>query len=142
MKTTFAANSDGTAKKKVRGRPFQKGQSGNKRGRPKRDNDLAALARTYAADAIDTLACIMNDGKAPAAARIKAASELLSRGYGTAPRAIDVSVSHNFSRELSSFLRRLHHQETGQVVENQGNSGLIDTDDAIEVEFDEVVEES
>ena len=140
MTSTLAANSDGTAKKRVRGRPFQKGQSGNKRGRPNRDYDLAALARRYAVDAIDTLACIMNDGKAPPSARIKAASELLSRGYGTAPRAIDINVSHNFSQELSSFLRRLHQEETGPVVENRGNSGLIEAVDATDVEFDEVAE--
>ena len=119
------------------GKKFAPGVSGNKRGRPKRDLDLAAEARLHAQAAIKALADIVNDAEAPPPSRISAASELLDRGFGKAPQSIDMNHKVDFSQELSDFLRRLHQQETGQVVENQGGSGLIDTDDAIEVEFDE-----
>ena len=123
------------------GRKFAPGVSGNKRGRPKRDLDLAAEARLHAQAAIKALADIVKDADAPPPSRISAASELLDRGFGGAPQSIDLKHKHDFSADLSAFLARLHRQETGQVVENQGSSGLIDADDAIEVEFDEVVEE-
>jgi hypothetical protein len=116
---------------------FKPGNRANPRGRPKRDLDLAAEARKHAQSAIKALADIVNDTDAPPPSRISAASELLDRGYGTAPRSIDLNVSHGFSQELSQFLRRLHQEETGQIIENQGGSGLI----AVDIEFDEVVEE-
>jgi hypothetical protein len=61
---------------------FQPGSSGNPGGRPKVLADVQEVARAYSKDAIKTLASIMNNAKAPAAARITAASVLLDRGYG------------------------------------------------------------
>jgi hypothetical protein len=123
------------------GKKFQPGRSGNVRGRPKRDLDLAAEARRHAHKAINALVQIVEDEEQPSPARISAANSLLDRGFGSAPKAIDVNVSHSFSQELSAFLRRLHQQETGQVVENEGNAGLIEAVDATDVEFDEIDEE-
>ena len=60
-------------------------------GRPKRPatiearrlfRDVGTAARERTEDAIDTLADIMRDPKAPAAARVSAAQALLDRGYG------------------------------------------------------------
>ena len=90
------------------GKKFQPGRSGHVRGRPKRDLDLAAEARRHAHKAIKALVEIVEDQEQPSSARISAANELLNRGYGSSPRAIDVNVSHSFSHELSAFLRRLH----------------------------------
>ena len=123
------------------GKKFQPGRSGNVRGRPKRDLDLAAEARLHAQAAIKALADIVNDAEAPPPTRISAASELLDRGFGRAPQSIDMKHKHDFSADLSAFLARLHREDTGQVVESRGNSGLIEADDATDVEFDEVVEE-
>jgi hypothetical protein len=47
-------------------------------------------ARELTEDAIDTLAAIMKDPKAPAGARILAAQALLDRGHGKPPLAVDV----------------------------------------------------
>jgi hypothetical protein len=46
--------------------------------------DVKAMAKTYGADAVDTLAEIMRDTVQPPAARVAAAKELLDRGYGKA----------------------------------------------------------
>ena len=66
----------------VRGRPFQKGTSGNPGGRPRVLADVQELARERSPDAINTLAAIMDDQKAAPAAKVAAANSLLDRGYG------------------------------------------------------------
>src|SRR5207302_1064619 len=71
---------------------FQPGVSGNPGGRPKVLADVQAAAQEHSVDAIKTLASIMNNAKAPAAARIAAASVLLDRGYGKALQTVE---SHN-----------------------------------------------
>jgi hypothetical protein len=65
-----------------KGRPFQKGVSGNPGGRPKVLGDVQELARQQSPQAINTLAEIMGDDEAPPAARVAAANALLDRGYG------------------------------------------------------------
>jgi hypothetical protein len=78
---------------------FKPGVSGNPGGRPKRPQTVEArriilgakeAAREMTLDAIDTLASIMKDPKAPAAARISAAVALLDRGHGRPYQAVDV----------------------------------------------------
>lgn len=51
--------------------------------------EIRSLARAHTASAIKTLAGIMNEKKAPAAARVSAAQALLDRGWGKAPQPID-----------------------------------------------------
>jgi hypothetical protein len=46
---------------------------------------MSLAARKYTEDAITTLATIMEDKGEPASARIRAATELLNRGYGRLP---------------------------------------------------------
>src|SRR4029453_17593723 len=65
-----------------KGRPFRKGVSGNPGGRPKVLGDVQELARQKSPEAINTLVGIMNNEKAPPAARVAAAKALLDRGYG------------------------------------------------------------
>lgn len=44
--------------------------------------DVKAAAQAYTAEAVATLATIMQDAEQPAAARVSAASAILDRGYG------------------------------------------------------------
>lgn len=90
-----------------RGRPFEKGVSGNPRGRPKRDYDIAELARKYSADAIATLATIMIDAGVSPSARVAAANALLDRGYGRAPQSLDLNHRVSLADEFESFIREL-----------------------------------
>ena len=83
---------------------FKKGQSGNPAGRPRRPEarkifaDVKAAARELTQEAIDTLAMIMKDPKAPAAARISAAVAVLDRGHGRPFQAVDVKLDWDFGR--------------------------------------------
>ena len=78
---------------------FRPGVSGNPRGRPRRPAtiearqlvaDVKALARECAPEAISTLKMIMLDTKAPAAARISAASSILDRAHGKPRQEMEI----------------------------------------------------
>ena len=100
----MAGNSNGTAKK-PRGKPFRKGQSGNPSGRPKNtpeQKDALAAIRDLAPNAADVLQQIMVDPNAPAAARIRAAVEILDRTYGKAVTPIEVDDE---KRDILSDIR-------------------------------------
>jgi hypothetical protein len=106
----------------LRSTSFKPGSSGNPSGRPKKPQtmeakrliaDVKAAARELTRDAIDTLASVMKDPKAPPAARISAAVALLDRGHGRPVQAVDVKseVAFDFSRlsvvELDEYERLL-----------------------------------
>ena len=74
---------------------FVPGQSGNPSGRPKRDENLAELARMHTEDAIAVLVSIANDPKVNPNARISAANSLLDRGHGKPPQAVAVKTENN-----------------------------------------------
>jgi hypothetical protein len=66
---------------------FVIGKSGNPGGRPKSAH-LSELARAETDACIATLVRIRDSAKAPAAARIAAARELLDRAYGKASQSV------------------------------------------------------
>src|SRR6476659_4598209 len=77
----------------IRGRPFKKGTSGNPGGRPKVLGDVQELARERSPEAINILANVMRDEKAPPAARVAAANALLDRGYGKPTQPISQTLT-------------------------------------------------
>jgi hypothetical protein len=100
-----APTSKGTAtvSKRPRGKPFQRGQSGNPGGRPKRSAtveahkviaDVKTAARELTPQALGTLQEIMEDKKAPPAARVTAATEILSRGWGRPAQRLEAEAGN------------------------------------------------
>ena len=70
-------------KARLKSGQFAPGQSGNPGGRPKDEHRVAELARSYTAEAIDTLVELMREGK-DERVRGTAAQALLDRGWGKA----------------------------------------------------------
>jgi len=62
--------------------PFRKGQSGNPGGRPKVLADVRDAARAHSVTAISALVEIIENKRAPPAARVAAANSILDRGFG------------------------------------------------------------
>src|SRR5215469_1859131 len=67
-----------TGRKRGKGRPFVKGQSGNPGGRSRAPLNVQELARTHTEDAIQTLAECLRDPRH----KVAAAVALLERGWG------------------------------------------------------------
>ena len=74
---------------------WQKGQSGNPRGRRKEVGPVRELAKQYTEAAIECLAEVMQDKTAPHSARVAAAEALLARGWGKPQQAIEMAVEHS-----------------------------------------------
>ena len=83
-----AKNTGKSRKKMPVGRPFKKGQSGNPGGRPAVIAEVRDLARKQTEKAVKALISIMDNSKAPPAARVGAANSLLDRGWGRPAQVI------------------------------------------------------
>jgi hypothetical protein len=70
-------------------------------GGPKIVGEVQELARQHSGSAIETLAAIMRDKKAPAAARALASNSILDRAYGRPPQTLNANVASRPVREMS-----------------------------------------
>ena len=82
-------DASGDKPKRVVGRPFAKGQSGNPSGLPKELAEVIRLARQHTESSILTLAEISTDPNAPAAPRVAAAQALLDRAWGKPKQEVE-----------------------------------------------------
>ena len=86
---------------------------------------VTTLARQYTEQAVNLLGRIVEDEKAPPAARVAAAQALLDRGWGKAPIQIDLNVRAKFDdflREVGAAATyEMEHPDSdvvmGEVVE-------------------------
>jgi|SRR5215469_7276788 len=84
----MAANSANAPGRRNLGRPWQKGQSGNPRGRSKVDFEIRALCREHTEEAVKALVLALKQPRY----RVAAAMGLLAYGYGRPPAANDVEL--------------------------------------------------
>ena len=78
---------------RINGR-FAPGNSGNPGGRPKQNYVISDLARSHTELAIETLAEIAANQKAPPAARVSASEALLNRGWGKPAQSLDAKIEN------------------------------------------------
>lgn len=67
----------------------------------KTPTDIRSLARSHTETALRTLAGIMEQPDAPAAARVSAATALLDRGWGKPTQTVDMTVRKQIAKDLS-----------------------------------------
>ena len=87
---------------------FKPGQSGNPSGRPKLPKDAKELARMHTPAAIDELAKIGKNRKAPTTARVQALQTLSYVGYGKPISRLRVHAA-NAIEKIDLLMKRQGH---------------------------------
>ena len=72
--------------------------------------DVKAAAREMTPEALSTLQTVMNDPKAPPAARVGAATAVLDRGWGRPTQSIEGQVGLTFERMILMATEREERQ--------------------------------
>ena len=91
----------------------------------KAKTDIRSLARSHTESAINTLKGIMNQTKAPAAARVAAATALLDRGWGKPKQ----EVEHSGSLDLAGILQEIDGQTRGIYRDHGYTDGQAGTEE-------------
>lgn len=90
----MAENNKVTAKR-VRGKPYPKGKTGNPGGRPKRTKeelDLIAACKDKTPAALDVITALMKEASSDSV-RLNSAIFIIDRAYGKATQFIDAKVT-------------------------------------------------
>ena len=95
---------------------FQKGLSGNPGGRPRKNDDLVQAARDKTHAALDTLTSIMSNKRAPAAARVAAAREILDRGWGRPTQDVRLEAELSATIHTQAFIRPRTYAEWFELL--------------------------
>jgi len=100
-------------------RPWARGQSGNRDGRPRLlYRKMLRAARQAGPQAVQTLREIMADGTAPPSARIAAATALLDRGFGKPREHIELAGESGGAAMLQIQIVNPESHESETVIIN------------------------
>lgn len=102
-----------------RARGFQKGRSGNPRGRPPVIREVQEMAKELTPQLVSNLFEIATNERANASARVQASVALLDRGWGRPKQSVDVRVDHNASglaNAIAAAQERMRLGEPQRVV--------------------------
>ncbi len=108
---------------------WKRGVSGNPSGRSRTPatiearqiiHDVKEAAKALTPKAIATLERIMDDPKAPPAARVGAATAVLDRGWGRPTQAIEGQVSLTFERMILMAIDREEQQALPVLSSSEG----------------------
>ena len=87
---------------------FKPGQSGNPKGRPKKDKQLADKIQEKTDQLVNQLFQLATSEETQDSVKIQAINTLLDRGFGKAPQTLDVNQRHSLSDELEQHIRQLN----------------------------------
>lgn len=90
---------------------------------------ISAICREYTKDAVQTLTQIMGDETMPPNARIRAASEILDRGWGKAP--VNITLDAGGALDLSA----LSDEALKNIIAE--NSAIMDALPGDEIDLDQ-----
>ncbi|MFD6318602.1 DUF5681 domain-containing protein [Methylorubrum thiocyanatum] len=100
-------------------RGFQKGRSGNPKGRPPIIREVQEMAKELTPALISNLFEIATDERANASARVQASVALLDRGWGRPKQSVDVKVDHNASGLANAIAAAQERMRLQAIEQNQ-----------------------
>jgi hypothetical protein len=98
--------------------------------------EIRSLARLHTKTALKVLAGIMKETSAPAAARVAAASELLSRGWGKPQQSVDMTVTTRQEDIVDLIATEIERERLGLPVAQLSDLRTIDVADPNQVGID------
>lgn len=102
-------------------RGFQKGRSGNPKGRPPIIREVQEMAKDLTPQLVSNLFEIATDSRQNGSARVQASVALLDRGWGRPKQSVDVKVDHNASG-LADAIAAYHELRAREAIEQQRTS--------------------
>ena len=98
-------NDQDTTSKRIVGKPFEKGKSGNPGGRPKIASDIRALAREHGPTAFEKLLALLDSEDERIV--LQASAEIMNRAYGKPAQAVEGEIRHQAGDTLAALLRQI-----------------------------------
>ena len=123
----IAENSTKTAERRVVGRPFRHGQSGNPGGRPAESQQTKVgkeMLRQALPEAVQTIITVMRDPSVKPGLKLEAAEYIVDRVLGKAKQPIEAEI-HEEKEPLSlseklAFVRKTYEDILGVAAQDDG----------------------